>query len=171
MRFGKQVLILVLTAGACLFLLFRAYEEVRSGAMDRLTAQEAILARQAAQGIETLFITYRAMLEGLAADQDLTTLNEDGREHLRAFARANRHTVLSVSRMDEDGRLIFVTPQESASGLDISGQTHVALLLKTRQAVVQRGHRRGAGTPGRGPARAGVPGRGLCRVPGRAVPL
>ncbi len=136
MRFAKHVLLLIVLTGISLLLLFGAYDEAKREAIERLNTQQAILAQQAAEGIETLFTSYQDILASLARDRHIADFDEDGRDLLRAFTSVHGDKILSLARMDASGRLIFVSPQEQSSGRDISAQPHVALMLKTHQPVV-----------------------------------
>lgn len=130
-------MVLVLLGGLAGWFFYLPYKMVRRNTVANLNAQQALLARQAANGIEEYFRFHEKLIESAAHYKGIIRLDERGKQFLDEFYQANAGTISAVSRVDADGRILYSTPlQEGVIGSDVSGQAHNRLLAETRQPVV-----------------------------------
>ena len=119
-----------------LSLMLSAYAKVRDEAMAQLYAQERILAEQAAAGIEEYFRYFERGLRFLVSDRGVQEASPGGKALLKGFYSSQLDNVAAITLMDASGRIEYSYPDESAAGRDISGQSHVESLLKTRMPTL-----------------------------------
>jgi len=128
--------LLLLTMLVCVVLLYGAYTVARQEAINNLLEQETILARQAAQGILGVFEHAMNISEALAKDPHVIELSPIGRRHLDAELLKNPHEVLTLSRLDSKGTLLYSTPDNSVAGRNIADQDHVRSILENHRTTV-----------------------------------
>jgi signal transduction histidine kinase len=136
MRHLLNAAILLGVALLSAWLMGAAYWRARSDAIAQLYAQEHILANQAAKGITEYFTYYEQTLTFLARDVDVVRANERGRHLLREFCISQADSLVSVTRVGADGRILYTYPEERAIGRDISTQAHVRTAFATHKPVV-----------------------------------
>jgi len=138
MRYRLNVLVLVGVALLSAYFMASAYWRARDDAIDQLTAQERILAGQAAQGITEYFSHYRQMLEFLAKSPEVVQNNDRGERLLRDLFLSQGGNLLAVTRVGSDGRILYTYPEEQAAGQNILAQPHVRTAFETRRPVVSQ---------------------------------
>ena len=129
--------LVVLLAGVLAYTLFSTYREVRRKTIADANAQQLLLAKQAAAGIEYLFERYRSELLFLSGVDHVARLDAYGRQLLDSFWRENQGELRGVTRVDADGVIVYTAPRnERAIGTSIRFQEHVAEVLSERHPVV-----------------------------------
>lgn len=114
-------------------LFFLSYREVRNNAVTEFNKQQMILAEQAASGITEFFSTLTGEFEFLVNMKDVSELNENGKKILIDYLARKKPILTSISRMNSDGKLIWLTPYNSKLiNTDISYQKHVQHILKNQ---------------------------------------
>jgi PAS domain S-box-containing protein len=118
-------LILVLFWALCLYLLGNAYWEARTEAIENLNARQALVARQAAGGMEDKFAHWIRTFEHFAAQPDVTDLNDRGHALLNAVYQLHQPDIKSLVRVGPGG-LVRATfpPDERMVGQDVSAYRH-----------------------------------------------
>lgn len=119
-----------------IYVLISAYNNVKVQAVEQLDAQQMILARAAAKGIETYFSTKEDLLETLGSMESVVKCDERGKRVLDDFYNAQKNEYYAVTRTDKSGRIIYSYPDIERIGTDISGQKHVRLMLHTHKPVL-----------------------------------
>ncbi|MGO9586414.1 MAG: ATP-binding protein [Limisphaerales bacterium] len=126
----------IVFAGACAFLFNVFYEEARNTAIAKLNEEQRIHARQAARGIEDFFATWTRNLSSLSKMDEIIDDAAVGQRYMKLFYEANQEQIMSITRMDERGVILYNFPSSSPVGTDISNQKHVRDLLRDRQPVI-----------------------------------
>jgi len=121
---------------ACGGLLYGAYTVARQEALENLNAQQEILARQAAQGIQDYFTNIRNLAWSVAQNSHVVELDAEGKKYLSTVLRENSREVMGISRVTDDGVIQFSTPDNRVAGRSIAEQEHVASILSTHSPVV-----------------------------------
>ncbi|OIN98122.1 MAG: hypothetical protein AUJ49_13825 [Desulfovibrionaceae bacterium CG1_02_65_16] len=127
---------LLLAGLLCGGLLYGAYAVARQEALENLNAQQTILARQAARGIQDYFLNLRNLAWSVAQNSHVVDLDTEGESYLRTVLTENAREVLGISRMSPDGIIAFSTPNNAVAGRDISDQEHVRRILASHAPVV-----------------------------------
>ncbi len=78
------------------FILFSIYEEVKQKTIDEFHAQQLILAKQAAKGIETFFRHYYLELTYLSSIDDVVLSNQQGKKLLTTFFNNNSERINAI---------------------------------------------------------------------------
>lgn len=137
MRIGRLIivaLILVLSFG---YMVFSTYTEVKGRAIVEFNTQQMILAKQAANGIESFFDNYYRNLQYLAGIDDIVSCNDHGKELIESYYHNNSNVIKAVTRMNSSGHIIYTVPfKKDVIGKDISSQDHVSQLLESHRPVV-----------------------------------
>ncbi|MBU4236793.1 MAG: response regulator [Proteobacteria bacterium] len=127
--------LLLLLAGAAIF--YPPYRIVRDNTIQALNAQQLILARQAAKGIEEHFHHYRSILAYLAKQDSIIRIDRQGRQLLEDMYGFTQGSVSAVTRIDASGHILATVPDNSkVLGMDVSGQEHNRRIIQTHQAQV-----------------------------------
>ncbi|PLX49880.1 MAG: hypothetical protein C0613_05870 [Desulfobulbaceae bacterium] len=133
----RSLVVLALLGALAGWFFYLPYKMVRRNTVANLNAQQALLVRQAAHGIEEFFLFHEKLIESVAHYQGIIRLDERGKQLLDEFYQANTRTISAVSRVDADGRILYSAPlQEGVIGRDVSGQEHNRLLAESREPVV-----------------------------------
>jgi diguanylate cyclase (GGDEF)-like protein/PAS domain S-box-containing protein len=132
MRRVTYFTILLVSALLCGALLLGAYEVARQEAVQNLQTQQRILAEQAARGIQDFFAHSRSLVQSVAKDKHIITLDDEGRALLATVLEDNTRELRAITRVDKRGVILFSTPDNSVTGRDVSDQEHVRRLLATR---------------------------------------
>ncbi len=128
-------LVLVFT-GICALVFSLIYEKAKESAVKRLNEEQMIHARQAARGIEEYFATWTGILTSLSKMTEVVNIDETGKRQMELFYDAHHEQIRSITRMDENGTILFTVPGREMAGRNLALQNHVQELLKTRKPVV-----------------------------------
>jgi diguanylate cyclase (GGDEF)-like protein len=120
----------------CGALLYGAYAVVREESLDSLDTQQTILAQQAAQGIQDYFASIRTLSWSTAQNTHVVQLDAEGKQYLLRVLRENPREVLAITRIDDNGTILFSTPDNSVAGRNITGQNHIARMLANHSPTV-----------------------------------
>lgn len=119
------------------YTLFSIYRDLKTQTITEFNTQQALLAHQTSAGIERHFGHYLMDLSGLAEISAIVNLTGPGKELMHGFHMKHAHEIQAVSRIDENGRLLYTAPyNEGVIGSDISRQAHVRQIMDTRKPVV-----------------------------------
>ena len=136
MKKSILVVLAIVLAGVCALLFSLFYNEAKHTAIARLNEEQRIHARQAAQGIGDFFATWTRNLEPLSKMDEIVDNAPAGQRYLNLFLEANQDQIVSMSRMDERGVILYNSPQSDSVGSDISNQKHVRELLRDHKPVI-----------------------------------
>lgn len=139
MNFSNRRTLIVLPAVitiACIFLFNSFYRQVQSVAITSWNEQQLIHAQLAARGIEDFFTVWARSLNSVAQMDAVIAGDATGKRDLQLFYEAHQTQIMSIIRMDEKGVIRDSFPDESVVGMDISGQKHVAELLREHKQVI-----------------------------------
>lgn len=126
---------IAVTAGcALLFSIF--YMEARKVAIEGLHEEQAIHARQASHGIEAYFATWSGILRSFSQMDGIIRLDDHGKKHLEFLYKSHMEQVRTLTRVDENGVILYTVPDGSSIGKDISSQKHIQEILKNHKPVV-----------------------------------
>ena len=105
---------------------------------ERLTSSEqALYARQAAEGIEAFFDNCRNSLDFLAKRDEIINFDYDGRNTFKDFYETHQHEISGITRLDKDANIIYTYPYvESVIGKNVAHQAHNAEIIKTHRPVI-----------------------------------
>ena len=123
-------------AGACAFLFNIFYTEARNTAIAKLHEEQMIHAKQADRGIEDFFATWTRSLSSLSKMDEIVDNNNAGQRYLKLFYEANQEQILSITRVDERGVILYNFPVSSLVGTDIPDQKHVREMLQDHKPVI-----------------------------------
>ncbi|MFZ2631582.1 MAG: PAS domain S-box protein [Desulfosalsimonadaceae bacterium] len=136
-RFKRIYYLLFIIVVLLGYTLFSTYNDLKNKTITEFNAQQALLAKQAAGSIEKHFSHYMLDITGLSEISFIAALNGPGKELLHAFYNKHAHEIQALTRVDENGRILYTVPyNESAIGSDISGQAHIRHIIETREPVV-----------------------------------
>ena len=111
-RYGRYVIILVLFILVGYILLYLTYENVKREMIANLNARQMIHAKQAAIGIETFFHDRVAMLQYLAKNKHIVTLDASGKQMIRDFYLSHSDGISIITRIDSRGRILHPEPYD-----------------------------------------------------------
>ena len=136
MRYVRQLAVFLLLLIACSFLIWLVYNDIEAKTITQVDSEQMVHAEQAAQGILRFFATCNNTLSFVAGDRHIIEMDTDGRRMMQEFYRTHAGEISSVTRMDENGIILYTYPFESSTGANISGQGHVRQELTTRKVVI-----------------------------------
>ncbi|BAH74455.1 sensor histidine kinase [Solidesulfovibrio magneticus] len=136
MRYVLHGLIASLLVVASFFVLFSAYNDIKTQAVENLNTQQRILAKSAAKGIESYFATKKDLLQLMGSMPEVIDMNEEGKRILKNFFQQYTNEYHAISRVDERGEIIYSYPDEDQVGSDISSQQHVQKILSSHEPVL-----------------------------------
>jgi two-component system, cell cycle sensor histidine kinase and response regulator CckA len=110
MKYGRYVIILILFLLVGYILLYLTYENVKHEAIDNLKTRQMIHAKQAAKGIEAFFHDYITMLQHLAKNKHIVSLDASGKQIMRDFYLSHAEAVSIITRIDSQGRILHPEP-------------------------------------------------------------
>lgn len=134
-RLKWAVVFLGITACA-IYLLYSAYHGVRQAMVKELYAQEMILAKQAAKGIETLFDHYWISLSLLSKNAHIIDMDKDGEELLDSFFNHNSTAIRSITRVGLHGDILYTYPFKKMIGTSLSSQDHIRSVYQLHRTVL-----------------------------------
>ncbi|MFH2123734.1 MAG: cache domain-containing protein [Pseudomonadota bacterium] len=127
--------LLLLLVGAATF--YPPYRMVRDNTIQALNAQQLILARQAAKGIEEHFDHYQSILAYLAKQDAIIRINGEGKQLMEDMYGFNQGAVSAVTRIDASGHILATAPgNPKVLGMDVSNQEHNRRIIQTHQAQI-----------------------------------
>lgn len=121
---------------ACALLYHVSYEEAKESAIAQLNGQQMIHAKQAAQGIEDYFTTWIGILTSLARMQEIVDHDFESVRDMELLYEAHKEQIKSVTRVNEQGTIIYTFPHKGSVGTNIAHQKHIDEILRNHQAVV-----------------------------------
>ena len=110
--YGKYIVIIGLFLIAGYTLLYITYEAVKNKLIISLNEQQMTYGRQAAKGIEAFVADQVASLHELALDEHIINLDGHGLAMIRAYYETHKNDVGIVSRIDDQGRIIYPIPYD-----------------------------------------------------------
>jgi PAS domain S-box-containing protein len=135
-RYIRQFVVFFVLLAVCGFLLYSTYTDIESKTITQVNNEQVVHAGQAAAGIESFFTGYNSSLSFLAGNNHIIVLDPDGRDLMRNFFNSHAGEISSISRVDENGTITYTYPVESATGADISSQSHVRQLMNNHSVVI-----------------------------------
>jgi signal transduction histidine kinase len=130
-RLLRYLAILAVLAALIFTLMLSVYNKARNDAINQIYAQERILAEEASMGIGDYFRYIESTLSFVAHDPDIIQANARGEVLLRSLFELQSSNLTGLTRVDENGRIIYSVPDASVAGRDISEQSHVKRILAT----------------------------------------
>ena len=113
------------------------YMVMRTATIDTFNDEQEVLAKQAAEGIERLFIHFETELSVLAAEKPIIHFDDNGKRILDHYYKLNRSEIAAISRIDARGRIVYTVPyRPEMIGKDISGQLHNKQVMQQHVALV-----------------------------------
>jgi len=120
----------------CASLFSAFYVDAKRAAIKNLHDEQLIHAKQASHGIEEYFRTWTSILNSLSKMDEIATNNPDGQRTLKLFYDAHRDQIRSLTRMDENGIIIYTYPLTKFIGADLADQKHIREILLDHQPVI-----------------------------------
>lgn len=122
----------------CSYLFLEFYREARTMAIDRLNQAQEIHARQAVLGIQDTVKRWEQILISFVRMEQTGHLDfQRDKNFLEFFHKTYTDQITNITRMNEKGKIINSIPYDRKFiGMDISGQKHVQLLLKTQKTTI-----------------------------------
>jgi PAS domain S-box-containing protein len=136
MRYVRQMGIFLLLLVVCSVLLFVIYTDVESKTVTQVNTEQMVHAEQAAQGLLRFFATYNSTLTFLAGSDHIIAMDPEGREIVQRFYTSHSEEILSITRVDENGIILYTYPFEASTGANISAQAHVKKSIATHKVVI-----------------------------------
>ncbi|MFH2129246.1 MAG: histidine kinase dimerization/phosphoacceptor domain -containing protein [bacterium] len=136
-KIRKRHVLLPLVIGFFVYLLFSVYEEVKQRTIDDFNAQQMILAKQAAKGIQSFFRHNYLALTYLAGIDAVVLANRQGNDLLTSFYSSHSDNIKAITLTSAAGKIIHTVPFNlKAIGTDISYQAHVQAIMRTHKPVI-----------------------------------
>jgi len=135
---NKKIFIALLIAftGVCVFLFFSFYNEARNTAIRHTNETQMVHAKVAARGIEGYFTNWIGILDALSKTDDIIANNTDGTRLMKLLYEAHQNEIISITRLNEKGIIIYSPSYNNVIGVDISKQKHVQELFKHRKTII-----------------------------------
>lgn len=127
---------MIFFAFICTLLFNSFYEEAKSSAVKNLNDEQRIHARQAAHGIEEFFDTWVNILSSMSKIEEIVEVSSAGKKYIELFCTAHGEEVRAITRVDENGTILFTYPYPQSIGTNISGQMHMQAILKNHKPVI-----------------------------------
>lgn len=116
---------------------YMVYSDVKKRVVKQFNYEQLILAKTAAQGITSFFNDYQANLKFLSEIPELIDFKSGSEYYLEHFFYIRRDQIEAVTRIDENGRIIYTYPYNpDVIGEDITSQKHVKQILTTQKPVI-----------------------------------
>jgi len=132
----RTLIVFAIFLSASVFLFNSFYKESKSIAIAKLNGEQMIHAKQAARGIEGFFEMWTRSLTYLSNIDQIVDIDTAGKRYLELFYDVNQDQIMSITRLDERGVIIYNFPSTSSLGIDISDQKHVRQLLQVHKPVI-----------------------------------
>ena len=137
MRYKYWLILFVLVLAVCAALFTLFYNEVKKDAIKNLNNHQLVIAEQTKKGIEGFFRFHTDILVKNASYKNIINLDSEGKRNMEVIYSAFSDNVAGVTRVDEKGRIEYTFPYDAKSiGRDISFQSHIREIMKTRKPVM-----------------------------------
>ena len=136
MKKRSLLFLIIVFIVVCAFLFSTFYHEAKENAVRQLNEEQLIHAKQAAHGIEEFFTTWTGILDSFGKLDDIINTDSDGKWLMGLFYQAHKEQILSITRVDEKGTILYTVPYKQSTGINISGQTHMRDILKNHKPVI-----------------------------------
>lgn len=136
MKYIFYLVSLLLLALAGIYFFVSIDNQAKNDSIERLYFQEKILCMQAANGLEEYFKYYKQLLVFLGQNEAIARNTTDGQQLLKNLYNAQSETILSITRVDSNMRIVYTYPEEHSIGKDVSSQSHIKLAFRTQQPVL-----------------------------------
>lgn len=130
------LLLMMFFAIFCIFTFNSFFEEAKKSAVKNLNDEQKIHAMQAAHGIEEYFETWVNILSSMSKIDDIVEVSSDGKKQMELFCSAHGEQVRAITRVDENGTILFTCPFPQSIGTNISRQKHMQSILKDHKPVM-----------------------------------
>jgi len=130
------LLLMIFFALICTLLFNSFFEEAKKSAVKNLNDEQMIHAKQAAHGIEEFFQTWVGSLSSMSKIDEIVKVSSDGKRYMELFRKAHSEQVRAITRVDENGTILFTSPYPQSIGADISRQKHMQAILKDHKPVI-----------------------------------
>ncbi|NMB78830.1 MAG: PAS domain S-box protein [Methanomicrobiales archaeon] len=135
-RYLRQLAIFLVLLAGCSLLMYSVYTSVEAKTIAQVNSEQQVHAEQAAQGIVRFFSTYNSTLSFLALNNHIIDTDTEGRQLIRDFYASHAGEISSITRVDENGTILYTYPYETSTGANISLQPHVRKSIETGGVVV-----------------------------------
>jgi PAS domain S-box-containing protein len=115
---------------------YTIYNLFKEQVINDLNSSQLIHARQAANGIQDYIYNEIRTLNFLSQLPEIKDLNSTGKKTLIDYQKHISDEITSITRMDENGKIIFTYPNSESIGKDISNQGHIKYILNYHKTVV-----------------------------------
>lgn len=136
MKYIVYLVSLLLLALAGVYFYVSIDNQAKNDSIERLYFQEKTLCMQAVNGIEEYFKYYKQLLVFLAHNESIARNTPDGQQLIRDLYQAQSETILSITRVDSNKKIIYTYPEEKSIGKDVSAQSHIKLIFTTQRPVL-----------------------------------
>jgi len=137
MKIWFRILIFLTILLTSLILLYFPYTELRNRSVKKLEDNQFLIAKQAAIGIENVFVQHRIMLKNYADSPDFIDFNANAVMAVKRDFRSYSKAIKAITRYDENGIIIYSYPEpEKVTGKDISAQPHVKKVIEDHKPNV-----------------------------------
>ena len=136
-RFSKRSVLIAVVLIMFFAIFYMVYSDIKKKAVKDFNNEQLILAQTAAQGISSFFSDYQASLKFLSEIPEIIDFKPGSEYLLEHFFRIRSEQIEAVTRIDENGRIIYTYPYNpDVIGEDITSQAHVKQLLSTQKTVI-----------------------------------
>ncbi len=132
----KRIILIPILAGIFFYLFYVAYRDEKAKTIKEFNARQMLLAEQAANRIEDYFNHYHFELNQFSADDEIVNFSDQGKKLFSLYWISNLNRILSITRADKTGKIIYTLPDTKSIGKDISGQEHIKKILKNHRPVL-----------------------------------
>lgn len=136
MRHLRYLALFLVLVAVCCAVLFSIYLDIEHKTVDQVNSEQMVHADQAEESILRFFSTYNNTITFMGGSRHIIDLDEDGRQEMRDFYNAHAGEISTLSRVDENGKILYTYPYESSTGADVSGQAHVKESMATHRVVI-----------------------------------
>ena len=110
--YGKYIILLAMLLLTGYALLYLTYHNIKHKMIDNLNAKQMLLAKQAANNIETFVSDHVAMLQALAQNKRIIFFDESGKRTLKEFLSFHNKEIRIIARTDKQGRILHSEPYD-----------------------------------------------------------
>lgn len=135
---NKKIFIALLIAfsGVCAFLFYMFYNEAKHTAIRHTNETQMVHAKVAARGIEGYFTNWICILDALSKTHDIIDNHTDGKHLMKLLYESHQDEIISITRVNEKGIIMYSPSYSNIIGVDISNQKHIQELLKNQQTII-----------------------------------
>lgn len=112
------------------------YNEAKKTAIANLNEEQMIHAKQAAHALEEFFTTWTSILSSFARMEEIIDTDATGKRNMDFFLEAHKEQIRSITRVDENGVILYTVPFKQSIGSNISSQPHMQKILKDHKPVL-----------------------------------